>query len=423
MSDEGIAADIAAVARIDAIPSILEIACRITGLRFAAVARVTETRWAACAVRDEIAFGLEPGGELDIKTTICNEIRESNKGVIIDHVTRDDGFCDHPTPRAYGFESYISIPIFRRNGEFFGTLCALDPLPAKLSQQGIVATFENFAQLIGLQLDAQEVSMRQQAALDNAGETAEIRERFIAILGHDLRNPVAAIDAGTNLLGRMDLGSRATNILVRMKQSSHRMSELIGDLLDFARGRLGDGLPLNRKTISNLAGPIEEVVAELQMVHPDQRIDLEIRLAEAVTCDIERIAQLLSNLLGNALTHGAADAPIKVNASSKDGRFTMAVTNGGPSIPAAAMATLFQPFTQARPGDSSRTQASQGRTSQGLGLGLFIASEIAKAHYGSISVKSGEGCTCFTFTMPCTANADVADAQATGDSQKMAVSG
>ena len=89
---------------------------------FAAVARVTEDRWVACAVRDEIAFGLQPGGELEVETTICDEIRDSGRLVVIDNVAEDKAFCGHPTPRMYGFQSYISMPIVRPDGRFFGTL-------------------------------------------------------------------------------------------------------------------------------------------------------------------------------------------------------------------------------------------------------------------------------------------------------------
>ena len=103
--------DVAAIARIDVIPTILEVVCRTTGMGFAAIARVTEDRWIACAVRDEIEFGLAPGGELKVETTICDAIRASGQAVVIDHVTADQDFCGHPTPAMYGFQSYISMPI------------------------------------------------------------------------------------------------------------------------------------------------------------------------------------------------------------------------------------------------------------------------------------------------------------------------
>ena len=109
-----LADDLTAIARIDAVPTILDVVCRTTGMGFAAVARVTEDRWIACAVRDEIAFGLQPGGELEVETTICDEIRDSGQPVVIDHVAEDAAFCGHPTPTMYGFQSYISMPIHRR---------------------------------------------------------------------------------------------------------------------------------------------------------------------------------------------------------------------------------------------------------------------------------------------------------------------
>ena len=132
--------DLNSIAAIDAVPHILKVVCEVTGLGFAAVARVTEDRWVALAVRDTIGFGLEPGGELVVKTTICDEIRNSRKPVVIDRVSADPCFSDHPTPRMYGFESYISVPIILRNGDFFGTLCAIDPAPAKVSEAATVKT-------------------------------------------------------------------------------------------------------------------------------------------------------------------------------------------------------------------------------------------------------------------------------------------
>src|SRR6185295_12964874 len=194
--------DVAAISRIDVVPTILDVVCRTTGMGFAAVARVTEDRWVAGAVRDEIEFGLSPGGELQVATTICNEIRDSHQPVVIDHVAADQAFCHHPTPAMYGFQSYISMPILRKDGSFFGTLCAIDPRPAKLNTPQVVGMFRLFANLIGFHLEAQERLASSEAALLDAHQTAELREQFIAVLGHDLRNPLAAIDAGTRLLGK-----------------------------------------------------------------------------------------------------------------------------------------------------------------------------------------------------------------------------
>ena len=137
--------DISAIESIAAVPSILEVVCRTTGMGFAAVARVTSDRWIACGVRDDIAFGLAPGGELKVETTICNEIRQTREPVIIDHVSVDPDFAGHPTPALYGFQSYISMPIIRADGSFFGTLCAIDPRPVLLRTPQTIAMFKLFA--------------------------------------------------------------------------------------------------------------------------------------------------------------------------------------------------------------------------------------------------------------------------------------
>ena len=149
-------ADIAALAAIPAIPTILDVVCRVTGMGFAAVARVTQDRWVVCAAKDDIDFGLEPGGELKVETTICNEIRQSGTAVVIDHASEHASFRAHPTPALYGFESYISMPIVLPEGEFFGTLCAIDPKPAKVDRPEVVGMFRMFADSIAFYLDAQK---------------------------------------------------------------------------------------------------------------------------------------------------------------------------------------------------------------------------------------------------------------------------
>ena len=241
--DSALTADISAISRIDAVASVLEVICRTTGMGFAAVARVTQDRWVACAVRDEIAFGLLPGAELSVKTTICDEIRDSGRPVIIDHVAEDDQYRDHHTPRMYGLQSYISMPIVLTNGAFFGTLCAIDPRPARLNTPAVVGMFKNFAQLIAFHLDAQERAAKQNAALLDAREAADLREQFVAILAHDLRNPLASIDAGVNLLLRRKPDEKTLAVGEHMQNSVKRMASLIDDTLDFAKGRLGGGFP------------------------------------------------------------------------------------------------------------------------------------------------------------------------------------
>jgi GAF domain-containing protein len=134
------------------VKAMLEQVCVATGMGFAAVARVTDTRWIACQVLDRIEFGLDSGDELQLKTTICDEIRESGAAVMITHVSGDAQWRTHPTPALFGFQSYISYPIHRADGSLFGTLCAIDPLPRAIKTPEIVALFERFAGEIGAML-------------------------------------------------------------------------------------------------------------------------------------------------------------------------------------------------------------------------------------------------------------------------------
>lgn len=382
--------DIAAVAGIDAITNILTVVCGLTGMGFAAVARVTDTTWTACAVRDEIGFGLKPGGELPLKTTLCDEIRDSRTPVVIDDVAADPVYAAHHTPATYGLQSYISFPIIRANGEMFGTLCAIDPQPHLVSAPGTLATFKLFAELIAFHLDAADKLAASEAALIDADEAALLRDQFIAVLGHDLRNPLASIQAGATLLKATPLNERAVRIVDQMQDSGHRMERLIEDVLDFARGRLGGGLPLQRQAQAELHAVIEQVVQELRTAWPGRTITSDIDVDRPVACDPDRVAQLLSNLVANALTHGAADGEVHVHAHCEGEFFELSVINSGDPIPDHALPNLFKPFT--RP----KTDTPQA----GLGLGLYIASQIARGHAGSLDAESTPEQTRFRFVMP-----------------------
>jgi signal transduction histidine kinase len=399
------------VARIEAIPTILEVVCRTTGMGFAAVARVTEDRWIACGVRDEIDFGLAPGGELKVETTICNEVRDALEPVAISDVAGDPAFCHHPTPAMYGFRSYVSTPIVLPGGEVFGTLCALDRTPRDLSSPWLVGMFRMFAELIAFHVDVHErlmagaselaasqaelaVSRADLASrtetLDDERATSELREQFIAVLGHDLRNPLASIDAGMKLLARENLSERGRGILELVGKSVGRMAGLIDDVLDFARGRLGGGITVEKTDKVPLAPMLRQVVDEIRGSHPSRRIDADFDGIAACRCDPARIGQLLSNLVANAVTHGGEDTSIQVRGVMVDGGVELTVTNGGKPIPPEAMANLFKPFVR----------AFERPSQQGLGLGLYIASEIAKAHDGTLVAASDTDATTFRFRMP-----------------------
>jgi len=382
--------DIATVNSIEAVPTILQVVCQSTGMGFAAVARVTEGRWIACSVLDQIDFGLKPGGELKVETTICHEIRQSREGVVIDHVAEDEAYRGHPTPAMYGFQSYISMPILRKDGSMFGTLCAIDPKPHRLKTPGTIGMFKLFAELIAFHIDSVDRLATSEADLMDERETAELREQFIAVLSHDLRNPLASIDGGLRLLSKAPLDDKSKGFIAMMQNSSARMNELINNVLDLTRVRLGGGFQLSRAEEDSLAPVLEEVATELRLAMPSREINMQIDLREPIHCDRARIAQLFSNLLGNAVKHGDATAPVHVLAQTAEGVFKLSVANSGEPIPPFAIKRLFLPYAR----------GSGGGNPQGLGLGLYIASEIARAHGGMLSVSSLPEETRFTFQMP-----------------------
>lgn len=386
----GLAEQIATVNRITALPDILRIVCQSTGLGFAAVARVTADSWTACAVRDEIGFGVTPGTELAIEATICHQVERTGVSVVIDEVSAHPEWCQHHVPKLYGFESYIAVPVVKSDGGIFGTLCALDPRPVKLSGPGTLATFQAFARLVALQLEHEEQLLRSEQLLLDEKETAELREQFIAVIGHDLRTPLnATIGAAEVLLG-MPLPDRAQRFAQIVRVSGQRMNRLIDDLLDFARGRLGGGIALDRRPEPDLGAVLQRVAEELRAAFPDHAIILDVTINRAVYCDAARISQIFANLLGNALTHGTALQPVAVQAQVEGGQLLLSVTNRGAPIPAAKRERLFRPFSR-KSGD---------RASDGLGLGLYIASQLAAAHGGSLAVHSDPERTTFTLQVP-----------------------
>jgi signal transduction histidine kinase len=382
------AAEIDAIERIDAVPRILEVVCRSTGMGFAAIARVTDDRWVCCAVRDEIAFGLKPGGELRLETTICNQIRQSHQAVVIEHVDEDG----HHTPAMYGFQSYVSVPIVLADESMFGTLCAIDPRPARLKNPETLGMFKLFAELVAAQLNSARSLAASEAVLLGERQVSELREQFIAVLGHDLRNPLASIAAGARIITRSKSEKETFEIAALMQATVNRMSRLIDNVLDFARGRLGGGLTLQRNANEPVGQILNQVVAELRSSHLHRTIETKFDPTETANCDGQRIGQLFSNLLGNAITHGSPEKPIVVRAKTEQGTFELSVANSGDPIPPSAMKQLFHPFYR----------GTVKQSLQGLGLGLYIASEIARAHGGTLDVNSSADETCFTFRMPST---------------------
>ncbi|SAL26053.1 histidine kinase [Caballeronia sordidicola] len=388
---ESIAHDVALIGAVTAIPSMLRVICKNAGMGFSAVARVTDLTWTACAVNDEIGFGLQAGSQLELRTTLCHESRNRREPIVIDSFSEDAHYAGHPTSQIYGLESYISVPIVLSTGEYFGNLCAIDSKPAHPSDERVVKMMEAFAEVIALQIENENREQMAQRLAERREQDAHLREQFIAVLGHDLRSPLAVVSATGELLALRKADVDLAKFGARLLGASRRMSALINDVLDFARGRLGAGIEADIKPDSVLETELREVVSEVQTANPDCMIIADLSVESVVYCDNTRLQQLLSNLLSNAVFHGSTDHPVTVKARIENETLELSVHNLGNTIAAESLGNLFEPYW--RP----KTSKPGG----GLGLGLFICSEIVNSHHGTLTVSSSDQSgTLFTAKMP-----------------------
>lgn len=386
-----IPASVEAIQRLSIVPSILETVCALTGMRFAAIARVTNERWTACAVLDHLNFGLKPGSDLVLNSTICDEIRTHHQPVVFGSASTHPIYSTHHTPRIYGLESYLSVPVLSDSGEFFGTLCAIDSEPRDFDEGTIVSTLQLFASLIASNLALEARAMDAETALKTEVDTGVLREQFLAVVGHDLRSPLQAALLATDALRMAQPVPRRELLLALLSQSINRMSGLVDDIMDFARTKLGTGIPLELTKRSDLQDVIEMAIEEVRHGQPGCDIRSLGQAHGLMHFDGKRMRQLLANLLNNAVAHGDASRPIEVHIEQRPGVVNIAVSNTGEPIPPDVMGRLFEPFV--------RPEGSISRL--GLGLGLYIASQIAIGHDATLSVtSSAERGTIFTFSMP-----------------------
>ena len=228
-----------------------------------------------------------------------------------------------------------------------------------------------------------------------AQDVERSKEMFLGILGHDLRTPLGAVTTASQfMLDTGDLEEPHRTLATRIVRSSERMTRMVGDLLDFTRGRLGTGVPIARRDV-DLAREVADAVDEVAAAHPESVLRLDASGDLRGRWDGARLAQLLANLLGNAVHHGTAATTITVTARGDGGDVELRVHNWGPAIPPAELPGLFGPFKRLRGG------AAAADASNGLGLGLYIAERIVAAHGGTIAVASSDGAgTTFTVRLP-----------------------
>ncbi len=410
-TEESIKKDVERIGRIAVIPTLLEVVAQTTGMGFAAVARVTRDRWVACGVRDEINFGLRPGDELKIETTICNEIRDSGRAVIIDHVSEDTEFCDHHTPQLYGFQSYISMPIFLQDGAFFGTLCAIDPRPAQLKNDKIIGMFTLFAQLISFHLGALRDAETMGRTLNTTNrELSNFRDeirQYQHLSNHNFQEPLRKIRLFTDILLKANERSDGEKIRSTAQKINHfarGLTEMIKDLTDFS----GLGLGEQSFESTDLNEILVNVCDRLALTIKEKNAVIDSEVLHIIRAVPGQIARLFYHLISNALKYGRPGVAPQIRIYSKEltgerpGRYAqldagrryceIGFEDNGVGIEAGQQDKIFE---------ISPRGSSMGRYDEGLGIGLAQCRRIARNHGGLIAAQSepGKGTT-FSIILP-----------------------
>ena len=290
--------------------------------------------------------------------------------------------------RELRLESAMVVPL-RARGEVIGAITFIYAASGRRYTDADMGFAEDFARRAAMAIENAQAHASVSKAL-------EFQERFVAVLGHDLRNPLAAIDMARGLLAQLAAKANdatALRILARIESSSRRMARMIEQILDLARTRTGGGLEVHPANVE-LCGMLTGIVNELRTAHPGRSIELECSPPVEGSWDRDRLEQVFSNLLGNAIHHGDAGGPVRIQAREEEGAVRVDVHNLGSPVPQELLPVLFSPF---RRGDT----ASRTTKTAGLGLGLYISHEIVGRHGGKLEVQSNasEGTT-FRVTLP-----------------------
>ncbi len=220
-------------------------------------------------------------------------------------------------------------------------------------------------------------------------EREHLRDLFVSILGHDLRTPLTTIKltaAGLRKGGTLSMADASA--VQRIERAAGRIEVMASELLDFARTRLGGGFQIQRSTVDVVA-LIAEILEEFRVLYPHRVVRCELPASAEGSFDRSKVAQVISNLLRNAFEYAPAGTPISITLLERPDSISVEVANEGPAIPPALQETMFDPFRRGR-----------SASPHGLGLGLFIAKEIATAHGGAVSFTSTEGETRFLLRLP-----------------------
>lgn len=366
-----------------------------TGLRFAASIKLTAGSWVRCGVDESTNPGVPVLAEKSIQEMQnaegTSERADFTKSMVL-HLLDFSECKIEPSLSGQHPYSHIWIPIITSTGLSVGFLYGLDPTLHATNKFDVISTLELFASLLATYLDIYSQLEYSQSKLNVSEDTGRLRENFLAVLAHDLKTPVCAVLMGVALLKDQMTEKKSGGLLTAIESSAHRILLLIDEVLDFSRCRLGGEFPINKTLIKNLFEELVPVIDEVSLAHPSVQIKYQYGLTETVACDFGRISQVVSNLLSNAVNHGMRGHPVSIEGLIEENNFIMKFINRGVQI--ENLNSLFRPFIKGK----------NNKCNDGLGLGLYICSEIVKAHNGHLQVESSENFTTFTLKLPLTSS-------------------
>ncbi|MCP3104766.1 response regulator [Myxococcus sp. K15C18031901] len=297
----------------------------------------------------------------------------------------------YPHLNAHGIhESAIALPLLVK-GRALGAI-GLSFARARPFTEMDRAFFSALAHACAQALERVRLVTEERRVHEELRRRSEFEQQLVGIVSHDLRNPLAAISMSVGLLEKKgDLSDGQRRAVQRIGQASERAARMIRDLLDFTKARLGGGIALHRQP-TDLKDVVQQVLDEVQLAHPGRHVQVEVSEARG-EWDPDRIAQVVSNLVANAVAYSPPDAPVRVRAFAEGPSAVLAVYNGGEPIPAQLMSRLFEPMT--------RGALREGQSTRSIGLGLYIVRDIIRGHGGRVDVVSSrEDGTTFTVYLP-----------------------
>ncbi|NVJ01876.1 GAF domain-containing protein [Myxococcus sp. AM009] len=288
--------------------------------------------------------------------------------------------------------SLLCVPL-RAQGKVVGTLAVGRMGQGRGFTQEDQELVEELAAKAALSIENARLFAEQQRSQEELRRRAEFEQQLVGIVSHDLRNPLAAISMSAGLLEKKGALTESQQRMVwRIGQATERAARMIRDLLDFTKARLGGGIALHRQA-TDLREVVHQVVDELLVANPGRRVEVEVQGEVRGEWDSDRIAQVLTNLLGNALAYSPADAPVRVDTRLEGEAALLSVFNGGAPIPRELLPRLFEPLT--------RGALKEGQSTRSIGLGLYIVQDIVRGHGGGVEVVSSEQHgTTFTVRLP-----------------------